>query len=180
MKSFGCSSFALLFDDIEAELNADDTKVFDTQAQAQCKVTNDIFKHVQPTDVFMFCPTGALKIYPSLFSRNLCLTKLYFHFFRVLQLQSGSRSRSIRISRNNRQKFTRNDWYFVDRFDENPLLTPYILIVHVNHRLEINISCVVFRRVRIDGCDGAHHTGAHSWNEGGFSPTAPHLGQPAC
>ena len=58
VRTFGCSSFALLFDDIEPELNLRDRRVFSTQAEAQCIVTNKIYQQLQPTDVFLFCPTG--------------------------------------------------------------------------------------------------------------------------
>ena len=58
VKDFGCPSFALLFDDIDSNLDEEDEKEFKTPEAAQSKVTNDLFQHLQPTDVFMFCPTG--------------------------------------------------------------------------------------------------------------------------
>jgi len=52
----GCKAFALLFDDIEAEMSKPDKEAFQSFAAAQVSVTNEIFQHLgQPK--FLFCPT---------------------------------------------------------------------------------------------------------------------------
>lgn len=56
VSQFGCEAFALLFDDIETEMSKADKEVFQTQADAQVSVTNEIFKHLNCTN-FLFCPT---------------------------------------------------------------------------------------------------------------------------
>ncbi|CAK9811390.1 Protein O-GlcNAcase [Anthophora plagiata] len=56
VSQFGCSAFALLFDDIEPEMSEADKEVFQSFAHAQVSVTNDIFQHLgQPK--FLLCPT---------------------------------------------------------------------------------------------------------------------------
>ncbi|XP_027193831.1 O-GlcNAcase isoform X2 [Dermatophagoides pteronyssinus] len=56
VKQLGCESFALLFDDIEPELNENDREAFKSFASAQVSVTNEVYQHLdQP--VFIFCPT---------------------------------------------------------------------------------------------------------------------------
>lgn len=56
VSQFGCSAFALLFDDIEPEISETDKEVFQSFAQAQVSVANEIYQHLsQPT--FLFCPT---------------------------------------------------------------------------------------------------------------------------
>lgn len=56
VSQFGCTAFALLFDDIEPEMSEADKEVFQSFAHAQVSVTNDIFQHLgQPT--FLLCPT---------------------------------------------------------------------------------------------------------------------------
>lgn len=53
---FGCEAFALLFDDIEPEISQTDREVFQSFAQAQVSVTNEVYQDLnQP--VFIFCPT---------------------------------------------------------------------------------------------------------------------------
>ncbi|KAH1009906.1 hypothetical protein HUJ04_002202 [Dendroctonus ponderosae] len=53
---FGCTAFALLFDDIEPEMSEADKEIFQTFAQAQVSITNDIYQHLgQPK--FLLCPT---------------------------------------------------------------------------------------------------------------------------
>ncbi|XP_029850217.3 protein O-GlcNAcase isoform X1 [Ixodes scapularis] len=53
---FGCSAFALLFDDIEPEISETDKEVFQSFAHAQVSVTNDVYQELnQPK--FIFCPT---------------------------------------------------------------------------------------------------------------------------
>jgi len=52
----GCRAFALLFDDIEAEMSKPDKEAFQSFAAAQVSVTNEIYQHLgQPK--FLFCPT---------------------------------------------------------------------------------------------------------------------------
>ena len=54
--SFGCQSFALLFDDIEVEMCEADKEIFQSFAAAQVSVTNEVYQHLsQPR--FLFCPT---------------------------------------------------------------------------------------------------------------------------
>ena len=56
VKHLGNPAFALLFDDIEPELNETDKEVFNSFATAQVSITNEIYQHLgQPT--FLFCPT---------------------------------------------------------------------------------------------------------------------------
>lgn len=56
VKEIGCESFALLFDDIDPQLNEGDKEAFKSFASAQVSVTNEIFQYLdQP--VFLFCPT---------------------------------------------------------------------------------------------------------------------------
>lgn len=56
VSQFGCSAFALLFDDIEPEMSEADKEVFQSFAHAQVSVTNEIFQHLnQPK--FLVCPT---------------------------------------------------------------------------------------------------------------------------
>lgn len=54
--SFGCTAFALLFDDIEPGLSETDRSVFQSFGSAQVAVTNEVYQHLgQPQ--FYFCPT---------------------------------------------------------------------------------------------------------------------------
>ncbi|CAH1990493.1 unnamed protein product [Acanthoscelides obtectus] len=53
---FGCTAFALLFDDIEPEMSEADKEVFQSFAHAQVSVTNECYQHLgQPR--FLLCPT---------------------------------------------------------------------------------------------------------------------------
>ncbi|XP_062311913.1 protein O-GlcNAcase [Osmerus eperlanus] len=54
---FGCSSFSLLFDDIETEMCPADRKTFSSFAHAQVSVTNEVYLHLGEPDTFLFCPT---------------------------------------------------------------------------------------------------------------------------
>ncbi|XP_051957637.1 protein O-GlcNAcase [Xyrauchen texanus] len=54
---FGCRSFALLFDDIETEMCAADKEAFSSFAEAQVSVTNEVFRHLEEPEIFLFCPT---------------------------------------------------------------------------------------------------------------------------
>ncbi|XP_014662166.1 PREDICTED: protein O-GlcNAcase-like isoform X2 [Priapulus caudatus] len=53
---FGCRAFALLFDDIEADMCEADKAVFQSFAYAQVSVTNEVFQHLEQPR-FLFCPT---------------------------------------------------------------------------------------------------------------------------
>lgn len=56
VSQFGCTAFALLFDDIEPEMSEADKEVFQSFAHAQVSVTNEMYQHLgQPT--FLLCPT---------------------------------------------------------------------------------------------------------------------------
>lgn len=56
VSQFGCIAFALLFDDIEPEMSEADKEIFQSFAQAQVSITNDIYQHLgQPK--FLLCPT---------------------------------------------------------------------------------------------------------------------------
>nr|SVE74972.1 EOG090X01OH [Daphnia dolichocephala] len=54
---FGCTAFALLFDDIEAEMTESDKEAFQSFAQAQVSVTNEVYEHLNQPKEFLFCPT---------------------------------------------------------------------------------------------------------------------------
>lgn len=56
VSQFGCEAFALLFDDIEAEMSKSDKEVFQSFAHAQVSVTNETFNHLN-NPKFLFCPT---------------------------------------------------------------------------------------------------------------------------
>lgn len=52
----GCKAFALLFDDIEAEMSKPDKVAFQSFAHAQVSITNEIYQHLGQVR-FLFCPT---------------------------------------------------------------------------------------------------------------------------
>nr|CAG4638272.1 EOG090X01OH [Cyclestheria hislopi] len=54
---FGCTAFALLFDDIEPEMSESDKEAFQSFAQAQVSITNEIYQHLNHPKGFLFCPT---------------------------------------------------------------------------------------------------------------------------
>ena len=54
---FGCTAFALLFDDIEPEMSQCDKEAFQSFAQAQVSVTNEIYEYLGQPKGFLFCPT---------------------------------------------------------------------------------------------------------------------------
>lgn len=57
VSQFGCEAFALLFDDIDKDMCLGDQEVFQSFAQAQVSVSNEVYQYLgQPT--FLFCPTG--------------------------------------------------------------------------------------------------------------------------
>ena len=55
IKQLGCEAFALLWDDIDTSLPSEDRDVFKTLAQAQVKVTNEIFQYLEQP-LFLTCP----------------------------------------------------------------------------------------------------------------------------
>ncbi|XP_013780616.2 protein O-GlcNAcase-like, partial [Limulus polyphemus] len=56
VSQFGCTAFALLFDDIEPDISETDKEIFQSFGHAQVSVTNEVFQHLsQPK--FLFCPT---------------------------------------------------------------------------------------------------------------------------
>ncbi|GMT07547.1 hypothetical protein PENTCL1PPCAC_29721 [Pristionchus entomophagus] len=57
LKSIGCESFALLFDDIEYQLSDADESQFGTPANAQVAVVNDCYTQLNSPAHFYFCPT---------------------------------------------------------------------------------------------------------------------------
>jgi len=57
LKALGCRSFALLWDDINCELQGADATTFESPAAAQCHVTNELLESVGPCKYFLFCPT---------------------------------------------------------------------------------------------------------------------------
>ncbi|CAO4383196.1 unnamed protein product [Caenorhabditis nigoni] len=56
VKSAGCESFAILFDDIEVQMQKNDKEHFESFAHAQVHVANTIFEYLEPK-TFIFCPT---------------------------------------------------------------------------------------------------------------------------
>ncbi|XP_056891639.1 protein O-GlcNAcase isoform X2 [Takifugu flavidus] len=63
VKQFGCSSFALLFDDIESEMCPADKRAFSSFAHAQAVVTNEVYQHLEEPESFLFCPTDYCAAY---------------------------------------------------------------------------------------------------------------------
>ncbi|KAM3622768.1 uncharacterized protein V6R79_002877 [Siganus canaliculatus] len=57
VKEFGCRSFSLLFDDIEAEMCPADKRAFSSFAHAQVAITNAVYRHLGEPETFLFCPT---------------------------------------------------------------------------------------------------------------------------
>ncbi|XP_076367728.1 O-GlcNAcase isoform X1 [Tachypleus tridentatus] len=56
VSQFGCTAFALLFDDIEPDISETDKEVFQSFGHAQVSVTNEVFQHLSHPK-FLFCPT---------------------------------------------------------------------------------------------------------------------------
>ncbi|CAI2357627.1 unnamed protein product [Caenorhabditis sp. 36 PRJEB53466] len=56
VKSVGCDSFAVLFDDIEKEMHQEDREQFKSFAHAQVHIANTLHEHLK-SKTFMFCPT---------------------------------------------------------------------------------------------------------------------------
>ncbi|VDP11381.1 unnamed protein product [Heligmosomoides polygyrus] len=56
VRMLGCESFALLFDDIECEMNETDRQRFSSFVSAQVAVTNEVYEYLGRPQ-FLFCPT---------------------------------------------------------------------------------------------------------------------------
>ncbi|CAH0597801.1 unnamed protein product [Chrysodeixis includens] len=56
VSQFGCTCFALLFDDIEPEMSEADKQIFQSFAHAQVSITNEIHQHLC-CPRFLLCPT---------------------------------------------------------------------------------------------------------------------------
>ncbi|KOB69325.1 Uncharacterized protein OBRU01_16815 [Operophtera brumata] len=56
VSQFGCTCFALLFDDIEPEMSESDKQIFQSFAHAQVSITNEIHQHLG-CPRFLLCPT---------------------------------------------------------------------------------------------------------------------------
>ncbi|XP_026745885.1 protein O-GlcNAcase isoform X2 [Trichoplusia ni] len=56
VSQFGCTCFALLFDDIEPEMSEADKQIFQSFAHAQVSITNEIQQHLSRPR-FLLCPT---------------------------------------------------------------------------------------------------------------------------
>lgn len=57
VSSFGCKAYSLLFDDIEVDMCEADKQIFQSFAQAQVSVTNEVYQHLEQPSTFLFCPT---------------------------------------------------------------------------------------------------------------------------
>jgi len=75
VSQFGCTAFALLFDDIESEMCEADKEMFQSFAHAQVSVTNEIYQHLGQTK-FLFCPTEycASRAFPTVSSSEYLTT----------------------------------------------------------------------------------------------------------
>lgn len=69
VKEFGCCSFSLLFDDIEAEMCPADKQAFSSFAHAQVDITNEVYRHLGEPATFLFCPTGESRLLLPLLER---------------------------------------------------------------------------------------------------------------
>ena len=58
VSSFGCKAYSILFDDIEVDMSEADKQIFQSFAQAQVSVTNEVYQHLEQPTTFLFCPTG--------------------------------------------------------------------------------------------------------------------------
>ena len=56
LKKAGCTGFCLLWDDIDTTLPSEDADAFDSLAEAQISVSNELFTHLGRPP-FLFCPT---------------------------------------------------------------------------------------------------------------------------
>nr|XP_061792169.1 protein O-GlcNAcase [Nerophis lumbriciformis] len=57
VREMGCTSFSLLFDDIETDMCPADKQAFSSFAHAQVAVTNEVYQHLGEPETFLFCPT---------------------------------------------------------------------------------------------------------------------------
>ena len=57
VKEFGCKYFAILFDDIDSEMQQSDKVKFKSFAEAQSYLTNILYEHLNQPEQFYFCPT---------------------------------------------------------------------------------------------------------------------------
>lgn len=57
VKEFGCKYFAILFDDIDNEMQQSDKVKFKSFADAQSYLTNILYEHLDKPEQFYFCPT---------------------------------------------------------------------------------------------------------------------------
>ncbi|KAM9856853.1 protein O-GlcNAcase [Aulostomus maculatus] len=65
VRDFGCSSFSLLFDDIEIEMCPGDKQAFSSFAHAQVAITNEVYQHLGEPETFLFCPTDYCAVFCS-------------------------------------------------------------------------------------------------------------------
>lgn len=61
--TFGCRSFAVLFDDIDPELCPADKDMFSSLASAQVHLTNEVYGHIRTPETFLFCPTDYCAVF---------------------------------------------------------------------------------------------------------------------
>ncbi len=57
VKDFGCKYFAILFDDIDNEMQQSDKAQFKSFADAQSHLTNELYLYLNEPEHFYFCPT---------------------------------------------------------------------------------------------------------------------------
>lgn len=74
--NLGCQCFALLFDDIDVEMNPNDKPIFKNTAEAQVHVTNEVYKHLNEPKLFFFCPTEycSTRAVPNVYSSEYLTT----------------------------------------------------------------------------------------------------------
>lgn len=81
VSQFGCTAFALLFDDIEPEISETDKEVYQSFAHAQVAVANEIYEHLYHPK-FIFCPTGTVSFISLL---PMCTYKIFVLFFIIVK-----------------------------------------------------------------------------------------------
>merc|ERR1711971_501654 len=71
LKSAGCGGFCLLWDDIETTLPQEDSHAFESLAEAQIAISNQVFAHLG-RPLFLFCPTEYCgnRAYPNVKNSN--------------------------------------------------------------------------------------------------------------
>ncbi|XP_028302900.1 protein O-GlcNAcase isoform X2 [Gouania willdenowi] len=57
VRALGCTSFSLLFDDIDADMCPADKQAFSSFAHAQVAISNEVYQHLGEPQTFLFCPT---------------------------------------------------------------------------------------------------------------------------